>query len=65
MTITSNDLRPSALLLFDAFRPEFEELRGEEIGDCRFEVVVVDEGFSSQEVLQRPEKVVVRWREIG
>ena len=51
--------------LFDAFRLEFERLRGEEIGDSRFEVVVVDEAFSSQEVLQRSEKVVVRWREIG
>ena len=60
MTVISNDLLPSALLLFDAFRPEFEELRGEEIGDSRFEVVVVDEGFFSQEMLQRPEKVVVR-----
>ena len=58
-------LLASALLLFDAFRPQFEELRGEEIGDSRFEVVVADETFSSQEVLQRSEKVVVRWREIG
>ena len=41
-----------------------ERLRGKEVGDCRFEVAIVDEGFSSQEVLQGPEQVVVRWRKV-